>query len=216
MVPEGDIETGSDDNSDPEINSMLVPASGTSGDVVPDARVKQDTAAEPEPWCILRGGNERSRDQDRFKMPPPAHCSLELAAKLESGRDPLTDPEQQGGSYAPIAPGTPAADALGEPRRAETDFEIGSLPSTQALSVEAGNRYQRHQKEQPTSHRRALSRYTRTCGTSFSSFRMPATPFSVIRAGSKPDGMRTPPSHRPVESNTSKSTGADWSGSVYR
>jgi hypothetical protein len=159
---EGDIETDSDDNSHPGISSMLVPASGTRKDVVPHARVKQEAAAEPEPGCVLGRSNERSRNKDRFKVPAPAHCSLELAAELEGGPDSFTEPEQQGGTDTPMAASTTAADSVGEPRRAQTDFEIGSPASTQALARQPMDRYQCQQKEQPTHHLRVLSRYTRT------------------------------------------------------
>src|SRR5687768_18384254 len=58
ITSEGDIETDSDDNSHPEINSMLVAASGTREDVVPHTRVKQEAAAEPERSEERRVGKE--------------------------------------------------------------------------------------------------------------------------------------------------------------
>jgi hypothetical protein len=148
IVPEGDVETDSDDNSHPEINSMLVSASGTRKDVVTDARVKQDTAAEPEPGRILGWSNEHSRNKDRFKVPPPAHCGLELAADLEGGPDSFAEPEHQGRTDGPIAASTTAAYSLGEPCRAQTDFEIGSLASTEALAGQSASRYDRQEKEE--------------------------------------------------------------------
>jgi len=127
---EGDIETDSDDNSHPEIDPMLISASGTGSDVVPNAGVKQEATAEPEPGCILGRSNEGSRKKDRFEVPAAAHGGLELAADLEGGPDPLAKPEQQGGPYTSIAAGTTGTDSLAEPRRAHTDFKVGPLAST--------------------------------------------------------------------------------------
>ena len=162
---------------------MLLPAPGTRKDVVPHARVKQDATAEPEPWCVFGRSNERPSKKDCFEVPAAAQGGLELAAKLQGGADSFAEPEQQGGTDGPMAAGTTATDSLGEPRRTGTDFEIGSLASTQALGVEAVNRYQRQQKEQPTHHHRVFSRYTRTCWTSFSSLQVPTTAPAAIRAG---------------------------------
>src|SRR5687768_16232541 len=149
ITSEGDIETDSDENSHPEINSMLVAASGTREDVVPPTRVKQEAAAEPEPGCILGGGNERSRNKDRFKVPSPAHSILDLARELQGGIDPLAQTQQQRRTQGSIAAGATAPDSLGEPRPARTDFKVGPLSSTEALAVQAVERYQHQQKEQP-------------------------------------------------------------------
>ena len=183
IAAEGDIETDSDDNSDPEINSVLLPASGAGSDVIPNARVKQDAAAEPEPGCILRKSNEGSSEKHSFKVPAAAQGGLKFTAELECGRDPLTDPERQGGTDSPIAASTTAAYSLGEPRRAQTDLNVGPLACTQALAEQAVERYQHQQKEQPTCHREGISRYTRTCWTSLSSLQVPTTTPAVIRVG---------------------------------